>query len=547
MKKVFLSVIYLVAFLVGGISVSQAQIAHGGEPLFNGTKSNVELVKLDAIDNNKYLQEDMTAVKGSAMRVGVVRNVNISNREQGTITTLADGTRVWRIQVASPNAKFMMLHFSTFDIPEGAHLFVYDASGEFVIGGFTNENTHEGNIFYTQAIPGSEITVEYQEPASVAGQGHLVIDQVTHGYKEFFKHLFDEVKGPLGDSEGNCHINVVCPEADDWRDQVRSVVCYQITAGPYVFSCSGALINNTNQDRTPLVLSAHHCQDLSQYGSINGWVTYFNYQTNRCDGGSGPYNKSITGATILAKKSGSGGSDFMLFKLSRSIPNAYQPYYAGWDRSSADPTKGACIHHPGGDYKKISIPRVVEKNSGSYSKFFSTYWYTGANNKGVTEQGSSGSPLFNADKRIIGQLYAGSSACDNMGGYDLYGRVYSSWSGGGTEDTRLKDHLDPTNSGVQQLDGLNYKDEDPVSISEADAVQMKVYPNPSTGMFYIDIEETGMANFKVYSMDGRCVKEGRTVLTTTTQGINLSGIARGAYRLILFTSDKAYSANIIKK
>ena len=56
-------------------------------------------------------------------------------------------------------------------------------------------------------------------------------------------------------------------------------------------------------------------------------------------------------------------------------------------------------------------------------------WYMDAWDEGVTEPGSSGSPLFDQNGRIIGQLYGGSAACQgtSANGYDYYGRLGVSW------------------------------------------------------------------------------------------------------------------------
>lgn len=518
-----------------------AQISHGGAPLFNKTKVAVEQITLPKVDNTGLLAEDMSTSKGSAMRVAVLQEVNICNLNQGTVTRMADGTQVWRLSISSPGATHMALYFSHFDIPEGAQLFVYDAEGEFVIGSFTRENATEENTFHTQVIPGSNIIVEYVEPAQVAGQGRLTINRVQHGYKELSMFNGESTKGHHGDAEGSCHINVRCPEGDDWRDQIRATVCYQVMAGPYVFSCTGTLVNNTAQDRAPLILSAHHCQDLSQYGTISGWTFYFNYETNSCTATNGSAGRSLTGCDILAKYSGDSGSDMLLLRLKSNIPDSYKVYYAGWDRTPSNPSVGIAIHHPGGDFKKLSFPRSV---ASAGSQFHEVAWYTGSDNKGVTEQGSSGSALFNANKQVVGQLYAGSSACNYTNGTDYYGKLSKSWNGGGNATSRVKDYLDPTGSNVMTLDGINYTDE-VVSISEVNAKEMTIYPNPSSGMIYINLEDLGMANYKVFDLSGRCVIEGNTVLTTTAQAINLKSLAKGAYRLVVYTSDRAYSSNII--
>ena len=73
---------------------------------------------------------------------------------------------------------------------------------------------------------------------------------------------------------------------------------------------------------------------------------------------------------------------------------------------------------------------------------------------GATEGGSSGSPLFDQDGRIIGQLHGGDSFCYE-GGSDWYGRLSRSWTGGGTASTGLKDWLDPLDTGATTLDGID--------------------------------------------------------------------------------------------
>ena len=184
----------------------------------------------------------------------------------------------------------------------------------------------------------------------------------------------------------------------------------------------------------------------------------------------------------------------------------------------------------------------------AYKRFLIVNWFTGSANKGVTEQGSSGSPLFNADKRIVGQLYAGESACNYMGGADLYGRVYSSWTGNNNDNGSLKPWLDPDDTGISTLDGLDYNETVGIdSPEEATARALTVYPNPSNGMVWFDVDALGMANYKVFDLNGRCVKEGSTVLTSTSQAVNLTSLPSGSYLLQLHTATRSYSATVVIK
>jgi lysyl endopeptidase len=68
---------------------------------------------------------------------------------------------------------------------------------------------------------------------------------------------------------------------------------------------------------------------------------------------------------------------------------------------------------------------------------------------GVTEPGSSGSPLFDDQGRIIGQLYGGAAACsgtNDNNAFDYYGRLGVAWDTGSSATTRLEDWLDPQGS-----------------------------------------------------------------------------------------------------
>ena len=83
--------------------------------------------------------------------------------------------------------------------------------------------------------------------------------------------------------------------------------------------------------------------------------------------------------------------------------------------------------HPSGDVKKICFENDAPYQSSTGG---AQVWWINAWELGVTEPGSSGSPLFNQDHRIIGQLYGGAAACSgsvNNGAYDFYGRFDVSW------------------------------------------------------------------------------------------------------------------------
>jgi hypothetical protein len=140
------------------------------------------------------------------------------------------------------------------------------------------------------------------------------------------------------------------------------------------------------------------------------------------------------------------GSDFALIQLSSTPPASYNVEYAGWDNSGSTPSSAVGIHHPSGDVKKICFENNAPYQSSTGG---AQVWWINQWELGVTEPGSSGSPLFDNNHRIIGQLYGGAAACsgsNNNGQYDFYGRFNVSWGLGASS------YLDPLNTGVSTLD-----------------------------------------------------------------------------------------------
>ena len=220
MKKTTLSALVMLCAVAFAPLSANAQISHGGAPSFNHStdKAAAPTVVLPTIDNQALLQEDIDMAKqASPLRISKAHHVSLNNTDNGKTTMLADGSTVWRLNVTSPGALHIALYFNRFELPEGAEMYIYDESGDFVLGRFLAEDTLEGGIFYTQEIPGSVCRIEYHEPAAVAGQGRLEISEVYHGYKDFFHtDMLGLSKDPHGSSDGNCHINVICSEGDDW-------------------------------------------------------------------------------------------------------------------------------------------------------------------------------------------------------------------------------------------------------------------------------------------------------------------------------------------
>lgn len=449
MKKI------LLALITGMVAASfHAQINYGGQPLQWENKSigqDIPTVITETPDYDRIVLEDAITdqYKDVPYRFGIEYEVNLNLDNSGRWIEL-DGKRIWQLAISSPGALNMSLRFDSFNIPKGGELFIWSADREEYLGKYDYRNMNEKGILATSLIHGDKIVVEYSIPTEITKPSQLKIGQIVHGYRPFLKsRFFDEAsvqRGPFG-SSGSCNNNVNCPVGADWEVEKKSVAI--IVEGGFGM-CTGALVNNTNNDGTPYFLTANHC---TQGANVGNWVFYFNHESLSCNGTTGPTSQSISGSSLVANN---GGSDFALLLLDDTPPASFNVQYAGWDASDDENavSSAVCIHHPSGDIKKISVEEDAPYHDMGNG---AQVWWIDDWEDGVTEPGSSGSPLFNQDHRIIGQLFGGASACNGSNGngqYDFYGRFGVSWDNSNNAASRLKDWLDPGNTGISVLDGF---------------------------------------------------------------------------------------------
>jgi hypothetical protein len=103
------------------------------------------------------------------------------------------------------------------------------------------------------------------------------------------------------------------------------------------------------------------------------------------------------------------------FRLPKNLTGV-TPYYLGWDRTGNSGTGGIGIHHPAGDVKKISLYTMSPESTDYLSNTVSpdgNHWRL-VWSSGTTEIYSSGSPLINNSRHVIGQLHGGYVSCNNI-------------------------------------------------------------------------------------------------------------------------------------
>lgn len=431
----------------------------------------VDLVILPQPNMKQVLEEANYLEKNSGIRLyGKCIYTDLDMESAGTWTDLEDGAKIWRLSITSKEALALTLYFNDFFLPYGSKLFLYNKNKTQIAGPYTSDNNPANGIFSTEMIHGDEIVLEYFEPENAIGEPILNISELGYAYRDVYDYSTDKEQSKYYSvTSDTCEININCPEGDNWQTEKQGVVKIKVYADGNEGSCTGSLINNSNEDCYPYILLAEHCYDSDDIieDDFSKWSFTFNYESEGCENKEPLDDYYLSGCKFISQGNKDGGSDFLLIALNKYV-NHLSLYYNGWDRSSIKPTSGVGIHHPEGDIRKISTysseptletPTIaIEVDENGYAiKDFTMAFQSAFDvrfTSGTTESGSSGSPLFNQNSLIIGTLTGGSSSCVNTDGSNIYGRFYYHWDkNGSNDDERLKPWLDPNNSGKTVLNG----------------------------------------------------------------------------------------------
>lgn len=353
---------------------------------------------------------------------------------------------IWSLIILSKGAYSINLVLSDLNLPKGSELYLYNYEGSMVYGPIAADYNFKNGTFNTDIIKGDRIIIRIIGTYSSIPYTDIGIKKVIHGYRTIFPES--------AKSSGECNNDVRCfPAWEQESDAVSLVLVSGATA-----LCTGCLLNNTLQDYRPFFLSAFHCVDSNFDGTLQSseiddaedWSFRFSYKKTTCDGGTIGSYKTYNYSTY---RSSWVTSDFVLLEISSGITTDTSLTRVGWDRTGNTPSEGVGIHHPSGDVMKISFDDESLSETSYYSNSGTNYWRVDWND-GVTEPGSSGSPLFDQNQRVIGQLRGGPSDCESEDLRDWYGCFYRSWTGGGSSTTRLSNWLDSQGYGNTTLNSV---------------------------------------------------------------------------------------------
>jgi len=415
-------------------------------------EQDIPVISYPSPDKSLLDSEDaLAAAQGDPYRIGTGIPARLDLIQAGRRHSRPDGGRTLSLILYAEGAEALALAFEVFRLPPGTFITLsHPRSPAAVVYYDHHDNPILSLRFATAMVEGDSLLLRV-ECAPGAEEPELILEEIAFLYRGT-SSLTN--KGSL--ASGSCEVNVNCsPEGDQWQDEKRGVARVQIKLGSQYYVCSGSLMINTAQDCTPYFLMAEHCGPGVSAADLNQWVFYFNYEGLNCSSTSAfTASHTVTGAVKRAVATNNIGSrsDMLLLELNQDVPNTYQPYFNGWDRSDTAVNQGVGIHHPAGDIKKIS--HFTTPLSPFVNTHWQVYWSATANGHGVTEGGSSGSPLFDAQGRVVGTLTGGYSSCSNLSGSDWYGKMSYHWDqNGAIASQQAKPWLDPLATGLYRMDG----------------------------------------------------------------------------------------------
>lgn len=342
----------------------------------------------------------------------------------GVWQNVSDG-RLWILTIESSDASSMSFVFNKLYLSEGAFLYIINEDETVLYGPVTNRSVAEGRDFITNTILGKHISILLYEPYSQQGKSILKIKEVVIGLREQDIYVSKSIN-----TSTDCSLDVACKLGWDLEADATGIV---LSGG---YGGSGALLMTTDNSFKGYFLTAKHVVDHS-----NSYTVTFFYRRKTC-GEESEYS-TITCNNVVLRASWS-DSDMALLEILDLPTSNPKLAWLGWDRTGAVSHGGVSIHYP---HLKLANIAVEYDNFSTYkNNFWRVNW-----DESTTKPGSSGSPLLNQSRRVVGQDYGslGGSGLEECDVVDMiYGKFSKSWTGGGTNTSRLSNWLDPSNTGV---------------------------------------------------------------------------------------------------
>lgn len=324
----------------------------------------------------------------------------------------------WTVPVSSTGAHGMRLKLDLSNLEADDQVFLVDADSLYAFGPYSAEKGE----FWGPLVDGETTLVTL-----VSNDANFGDFSISEG-----SHIFKRRKAAKA-----CEDDLNC-ENSQLRDVATAVGHYSFVSSGSTYVCTGTLLRAEDNSFQPYFLTANHCVGSQSVASTVH--VYWDYRSTGCNSGQGVNKSSLpqnNGSQLLATNS---NLDTTLLLLNGNVG---QRHFMGWN-ATAVPAVGTnitCIHHPAGDYMRVSKGTVTatgERACGnSYTNEIRIDWIDS-----LTEGGSSGSAIFNDNFEVVGdESGCGPENCNGSsapGNYDWYGSFFhfypqvSQWLGGDT-------------------------------------------------------------------------------------------------------------------
>lgn len=408
------------------------------------TKAAISTISLPPLSAEKSAMQQA----GGARQIGVARAVPFTASPAATVayltwtrTEMATQTAVLRFEpegalgvrlgvqlLALPAVAVFRLYSHPGDAP------AVETTGAALLERLPIDAASGARMWWTPDV-GSAPLLEVVLPADVDPSSlQLAIPQLSHIVEAALPQ--NEALGTEGDvlkSRSNaCAQDVNCQS--NLLPERKSILRMVYVVDGNTFGCTGTLINNPQQDRTPYVLTAAHCiHDQTTASTLQSSWFFYSKACNSSElypGNAERYGGAKWLASSLA-------NDMSLLKLLDTPPP--EAVFAGWHAGLV--AVGSAItglHHPRSDMQKINLGVLKEvaacevdlvnrllqcAPTGQLGGFYRVTVQSGA-----IEPGSSGSPLFVGGK-VMGTLTGGEAMCPAVETHSIYGRLDQAISG----------------------------------------------------------------------------------------------------------------------
>ena len=491
--------------------------------------------------------------------IGVIVEQGFNFFDEASYELMSNGLAVYELEIEANQALGMCVYFDDFHIPVGGELFIESHEGAFDVvfreGPIDDSENNDHGRWASGDIPGEVVKIIYRQPVISVGTARLGVMGVGFFAKDVERGSDD------------CEVDVMCPEGDSWQCERDAVVRLRVSQSGGIYYCSGAMVNNTERDCRQLLLSAFHCADAVEEDEWAYLKVRYNYEYLVCGSTVSINSHTRTGVIPLTNSDDASsqsftGSDFLLVEVEDLIPSSWNPFYAGFDASGETGHTGVGIHHPAGDRKKISTYTnpLTSYSLGTAGSHWRVYWEATQTNHGVTEGGSSGSPIFSENHQIVGTLSSGLSACVNGGAGngtgpnqpDFYGKMSYHWDGSNPipASQHLKNFLDPSGSGTEIMYGSYVGEGDEpcgnfgaCSSTEVQGLILEhkgwsFSPNPASDKIQIQMPlGATLAELRVYDSLGRLENSITPSEFNQFLTVNVAHLSRGLHYLTVRTPD----------